>query len=401
MLQQLPPILAAAWSASQPWPVTVTRDPLHYRPLEEMAKIRQQQQSTDNNLLLLPQSPVDLLDELTTSSSLITIDVDNPFLRTAIGLLYLSRQGFVDECHSLVTPLSWADATAVGFGPPDPSTDAEVTATYAHCLVHRWEGSHVAIRKEMESLLGISDAPSSETVQTIKEPLSSEAIEAGRTWFEEWIKSDLPDGGWEPRALNELCKTLEGLRNPDDPMAEFGSRAAQLECDVLIQYCLEKAGYVVPEPQSRTKTNAPQAKDTTICDEDRDTALRAAGRVSSAHSNAFQQNGIIIIRNALIDGPETVSSAAVACRLMGAPACRNFEQDDGSPSAYVYYTDQTETVGEFDLAPGDLLVSSFERISSHQASLVTWKGAYVACSAEDNNAVYRDTLFGTRGETPT
>ncbi|CAB9525847.1 expressed unknown protein [Seminavis robusta] len=332
------------------------------------------------------------------------------------------------------TPLSWADTTAVGFGPPDPSTDAEVTATYAHCLVHRWEGSHVgelnmvgysnanfwgkatvrraekapaslvpyeAIRKEMESLLGISDAPSSETVQTIKEPLSSEAIEAGRTWFEEWIKSDLPDGGWEPRALNELCKTLEGLRNPDDPKAEFGSRAAQLECDVLIQYCLEKAGYVVPEPQSRTKTNAPQAKDTTICDEDRDTALRAAGRVSSAHSNSFQQNGIIIIRNALIDGPETVSSAAVACRLMGAPACRNFEQDDGSPSAYVYYTDQPETVGEFDLSPGDLLVSSFERISSHQASLVTWQGAYVACSAEDNNAVYRDILFGTRGETPT
>jgi hypothetical protein len=204
-------------------------------------------------------------------------DTDNPFFQTAVGLLYLSRLGFADECHSLVTPLSWHDATLVGYGPPTPGTPAEVVATFAHTLVHRWEGSHVGelnmegysnanfwgratatraqknpdraaecyrrIRQEMEGLLELSQGylPVGAGMK-----LSSEAIAAGREWLQEWIASDLPQGGWEPRALNELGKKLEREHSEKDPIAEFGSVANQLECDVLIQYCLESAGYEVP-----------------------------------------------------------------------------------------------------------------------------------------------------------
>ena len=74
--------------------------------------------------------------------------------------------------------------------------------------------------------------------------LSEQALEAGRKWFREWIEEDYPDGGWDPRALNELCKTLE-LKQIDkkDPKAEFGAVATQLEGDVIIRFCLENAGY--------------------------------------------------------------------------------------------------------------------------------------------------------------
>jgi hypothetical protein len=73
--------------------------------------------------------------------------------------------------------------------------------------------------------------------------MSPEAVNAGKQWFQESIEANMPNGGWEPRALNELCKKLEGRVQHYNPLAEFGARAAQLECDVLLQHCLEQAGY--------------------------------------------------------------------------------------------------------------------------------------------------------------
>lgn len=205
------------------------------------------------------------------------VDTSNPHFQVALGLLYLSRQGFVDECHSLVAPLSWHDDTYIGYGPPNPSTEAEVIATYAHVLVHRMVGSLVGelnlsgynnanfwgkatvsrhtkaprtlsydkIRSEMETLLQIGgDALASPNFD-----LSPASIEAGRDWFQSWIVEDFPKGGWEPRALNELCKMIESntiQSTPDDALAEFGARANQIECDVLIRHCLERTGMTFP-----------------------------------------------------------------------------------------------------------------------------------------------------------
>lgn len=219
---------------------------------------------------LLPLSTLDLLSDLESQN----VNTDDPFFKTAVGLLYLSRQGFADECHSLVTPLSWHDATLVGLGPPNPGTEAEVVATFAHTLVHRWEGSHVGelnmmgysnanfwgkatarragktpspetvpcdrIRQEMEGLLQLKDGGS------MLGQLSPRAVAAGRQWFQEWIVTDLPGGGWEPRALNELGKALEMEHSENDPIAEFAAVANQLECNILIEHCLERAGYDVP-----------------------------------------------------------------------------------------------------------------------------------------------------------
>jgi len=137
MLLPLPSILAGALSASKPWPVTTTRPPLQHQPLEQMAILRQQEIHDDNDLIL-PLSPMDILNNDDDKAIM-----DNPFFRVALGLLHSLRLGFADECHALITPCSWADDTAFGYGPPTPSTNAEAAAIYAHCLLHRWEGSHV------------------------------------------------------------------------------------------------------------------------------------------------------------------------------------------------------------------------------------------------------------------
>ena len=86
--------------------------------------------------------------------------------------------------------------------------------------------------------------------------LSPEAVAAGTEWFQEWIASDLPEEGWEPRALNELGKKLEMEHSEKDPIAQFGAVANQLECDVLIQHCFERAGFIVPTTKEEGMSSA-------------------------------------------------------------------------------------------------------------------------------------------------
>ena len=260
----LPSILSTALAASTRWPVHEARPPLHYQPLEQMEELRKGeilQGLFDAYSLVLPLSPLELLTTLESQG----VDTANPHFQVALGLLYLSRQGFADECHSLVTPLSWHDDTYVGYGAPNPSTEAEVIATYAHVLVHRFEGFHIGelnlsgynnanflgkatvsryakapgtlpydnIRSDMETLLQIGG----DALATLNSKLSPESIKAGREWFQSWMVDDFPNGGWEPRALNELCKMIETntiQSTPDNALVEFATTANQIECDVLI-----------------------------------------------------------------------------------------------------------------------------------------------------------------------
>ena len=60
------------------------------------------------------------------------------YARVAVALLLLGG-GATDECHDLITPLSWNDDTHFGYGPPKSSV-AAAEASYAHSLVHRREG---------------------------------------------------------------------------------------------------------------------------------------------------------------------------------------------------------------------------------------------------------------------
>merc|ERR1712244_28328 len=48
----------------------------------------------------------------------------------------------IDECHNLVTPLSWPSSTSFG-GKPISGSSASQNACYAHALTHRREGEYV------------------------------------------------------------------------------------------------------------------------------------------------------------------------------------------------------------------------------------------------------------------
>jgi hypothetical protein len=56
----------------------------------------------------------------------------------ACGLLQLACGG-LDECHALITPLSWDSPTLFG-GEPVPGSPARADATLLHHLVHLREG---------------------------------------------------------------------------------------------------------------------------------------------------------------------------------------------------------------------------------------------------------------------
>ena len=125
--------------------------------------------------------------------------------------------------------------------------------------------------------------------------------------------------------------------------------------------------------------------------------------MSSAHINSFQQNGVIVIRNVLsTDGSEaTHLSRAVACRLMGAPACCAVASTIDSSTnecVYYYFSDRYETTLGFDVGPGDILVVASDIARSEN---VNWIEGLVSCQADDDSVLFTDTLFGTRGETPT
>lgn len=239
-MKVIPPEIASVLASMSPsmWSLTTCRPPMHYQSLEQLEKIQ-------SNALLLPP-PRNLLRHLETHN--------DHFGSVAVGLLYLSH-GMVDECHDLITPYSWNDDTHFG-GLAVPNSPALAVATYVHCLVHRWEGSN---RGEF-GMMGYQNAnywaratlsfskqlPMVQMRQAIqhlftsKQLLSVEARQAAQPWFQKWM--DATTGSWDPRALNELCQTVEAL-SEKSPLAEVCATASFAEWEVLSDYCWKQAGY--------------------------------------------------------------------------------------------------------------------------------------------------------------
>ena len=135
---------------------------------------------------------------------------------------------------------------------------------------------------------------------------------------------------------------------------------------------------------------------------DPDEALRAASKVSSAHINSFQQNGIIVVRNVLSNTNNDLAACAVACRLLRAPACAKASSKNSKESVYLFFEQKTSretTILSFELGPADVLVAEVGIASSVQG--IDWKAALIPCQASDPAAIYVDDLFGKKGETPT
>lgn len=227
-----------------------------YEPLEALKNRR----STST----LSSSPIDgvLSDIAGTVASLTPPEPTSDQQQNAalsVALLLLGH-GYTDECHDLVTPLSWGDDTHFGGPSLRSSASAPVisSASYVHSLVHRREAHNVGEygmsgfsnanywSSAAHSSSGAATLPYGEMRRAILEA-SEQFGQKAREWCQERIVQEGGDDTdyWESRALHELCAQVSH-DGADEKSREFAETACALELKVLLRHCLEGAGYECP-----------------------------------------------------------------------------------------------------------------------------------------------------------
>jgi hypothetical protein len=171
----------------------------------------------------------------------------------------LLGNGFADEAHSLVTPLSWPTKLPHGYGEPvTASPSAEALASHTHALVHRREAFNVGEYGQdgfKNSDFWISNAFRSVWADSLPLKRTAKAIleiakgnPAAEAWCHENSVTDETAalGDWDPRTLNELCRRV--MREDEDAaqLRGFAERAAEMELRVLLSHTLKCAGYELP-----------------------------------------------------------------------------------------------------------------------------------------------------------
>ncbi len=266
----------------------------------------------------------------------------------ALALIFLGN-GFPDECHDLITPLSWQDDTYFG-GPSLTSTisgeDASASgsgsvvalASYAHALLHRREG----FAQGEFGMMGFQNAnywanaavANARTnthahtnplpFQQVKSAVLDVAKEYGKDAMD-WCRETIGDGDesvWEIRALHELCANVS--RDYDnkalsESFKSFAERAAEIELRILLKCSLEHAGYDCGDCLWRDLESVPRLGstriDTTASETEQSTT--SSSIYSQAPSSASQpknamnpiQMTISIDESAALSAANKISSA--------------------------------------------------------------------------------------------
>jgi len=241
---------------------------MYYEPIESLHNRRGAAANSPSS-----SSPIDAIvsdvpkaiSSLTAPSA--TLDQKQHAL-ISVGLILLGH-GYADDCHDIVTPLSWSDDTHFGYGPSVYSTappSVVSAASYAHSLVHRRE----AFNSGEYGMTGYSNANywssasnRSRGADTIPYGDMRRAILAaskGNSAAEAWCQERIVEEGkeddtyWESRALHELAAQVSrprgGNEGADAAAAElklFAETACELELKVLLKHCLKGAGYECEE----------------------------------------------------------------------------------------------------------------------------------------------------------
>ena len=190
----LPARVAAARAAAS-WPLDRgSHPPMIYEPLAHLPGCRKAlQQSLRTEAALELSGDIDGVIEALGGSD---------HAKVAIALLLLGGGG-VDECHALVTPLSWPEATHFG-GSAVYDSPAAQEATYAHSLVHRREAYHVG-----ELGTGWRNSAFWMGSTRVHKDLASLMLQRARTAATDAESSACCDealnDGWRPSELNKLC----------------------------------------------------------------------------------------------------------------------------------------------------------------------------------------------------
>lgn len=211
---------------------------MKYMPLDALRRARvAQSDALDSPFTELAAAPDAAIESLGGSDH----------ARVAVALLLLGGGG-TDECHALVTPLSWPDGTTFG-GPPKPGSAAAAEATYAHALVHRreaWHPGEFGTGWHNSAFWYGSVGRFAANVE-LQHEMRRQAFRAAQTDEEvAWCDKNLFKQ-WAPKLLNgALNDALVHAREASPAarsrsrvaFAEFAQRLALLELSVLLDHCL-------------------------------------------------------------------------------------------------------------------------------------------------------------------
>ena len=333
--------------------------------------------------------------------------------RVAVGLLLLGLAA-ADESHAVITPLSWEEGTQFG-GPPMLGSAAAAEASYAHALVHRHEAWHVGEFgtgwHNSAFWFGLTAAKQSADVAAVHQACAAAARARATTASPEasaWVAEALADG-WAPRMLNGLC--AQAVRGElSEPLAAFASWMAEMELRALMDHCLRCAGYepatpvaphAAPVLEAAAEAGSTSSEAGTASSQAATTqaGLAAARGLSDAHAAAFVRDGRVLLRGLLLsDGlsraEAAAAEAALAARLLDAPACREAAAGEAGTVALLRAGDAA-AAGTW-LGPSDALAT---RVDTGTA--VEGRRVFAACAAGDGAAVWVDPLHGARGVCPT
>jgi hypothetical protein len=254
------------------WPVDADAyTPLHLKSLEEMGIMRGE---TCQSSHLCPCSGLSSFSEFLSHlpkslEKFLNADCDGDaryFSLVAIALVLLGN-GYTDEAHALVAPLSYPQKLPFGYDPSENayssvSEDARSYASYAHSLVHRREGPNVgefrqtgfANARYWSSIVlcspGADSLPGYEIRDAILELASSETFSHSpsvQQWIERHDVATQPadESHFEARPLHELCETVLQQKESDQELQNFCQQAIEREVRILLAHALQKAGFDV------------------------------------------------------------------------------------------------------------------------------------------------------------
>jgi hypothetical protein len=287
-------------------------------------------------------------------------------------------------------------------------TDVRAAASYIHALVHRYEGSEYG----EYGIMGYSNANfwtkaalqynqrAGDTTLPLRD-IQTRIVDMarGNMEAEQWCQTHARQD-WDPRALHQLCAEVTARRTP--ALTSFAKDAATIELKSLLKHCLNQAGFEYLSIESQI-------------------AMTTANKVSTAHVEAFQTNGFVVLRRVMASYPDSSDrlsvAAGIACRLLDSPACFIVHEDDRDKlsdarqhlaiwiSSLDYEMNVSDLVpnssetyyGGGSLAHGDAMVLSEQKLPlDHKGWIV-----FVPCDAQDPQASFVDSLFGKRGSCPT
>ena len=147
-----PPFFSSSILSSIQWPLSSNCPPLYYQSLEDLKELRskEKKQPSGPNHSRLLDPYVDnipaLIEEYFPSIQQHQQQEEEDYFGLLSLALVLLGHGYTDECHNLITPLSWPQDIHFAYKPSiynQVSNNIKLYATYIHSLVHRREGFNV------------------------------------------------------------------------------------------------------------------------------------------------------------------------------------------------------------------------------------------------------------------